>query len=394
MKFIPYSRQLIDERDNKLVLSSLSNDLITTGPFVEKFENNLKKYLKCKFSYVCSSGTAAIHLAMLSLNLKKNDIILMPAVNFIASYNMAKTMGLKVYLVDVDELNGQITPNKLLECIRKNNIKKIHALIVMFHGGYPENVKKFYDIKKKYNFFIIEDACHALGAEYKFKKNFFKIGSCKHTDISTFSLHPLKTITSGEGGIITTNNAKIAKNIRLFRSHGISRNKKIHWQYDVKKYGFNYRLSDLNCALGLSQLRKINFFLKERKKIYTKYFNEFKNFNLNLKISEYSKSIKPSYHLFMINILFDKLKTNKNHFMKYLLNHKIITQQHYIPIYKFSIYNEKKKLYPASEKYINNSVSIPIYVGLDEKKQEKIIKIIKSYFLNNKKIRRLLFTNI
>ena len=228
MKFIPYSRQLIDERDNKLVLSSLSNDLITTGPFVEKFENNLKKYLKCKFSYVCSSGTAAIHLAMLSLNLKKNDIILMPAVNFIASYNMAKTMGLKVYLVDVDELNGQITPNKLLECIRKNNIKKIHALIVMFHGGYPENVKKFYDIKKKYNFFIIEDACHALGAEYKFKKNFFKIGSCKHTDISTFSLHPLKTITSGEGGIITTNNAKIAKNIRLFRSHGISRNKKIH----------------------------------------------------------------------------------------------------------------------------------------------------------------------
>ncbi len=385
MKYIPYSRQLIDKKDSKLVLSSLSNDLITTGPFVEKFESNLKKYLKCKFSYVCSSGTAAIHLAMLSLNLKKNDIILMPAVNFIASYNMAKTMGLKVYLVDVDELNGQITPNKILECIEKNNLKKINALIVMFHGGYPENVKKFYDIKQKYKFFIIEDACHALGAEYKFKKNFFKIGSCKHADISTFSLHPLKTITSGEGGIITTNNSKIAKNIKLFRSHGISRNKKIHWLYDIKKHGFNYRLSDLNCALGLSQLRKINFFLKKRKKIYTKYLNELKKLHLNLKIPEYSKSIKPSYHLFIINILFDKFNMNKDHFMKYLLNHKIITQQHYIPIYKFSIYNEKKKSFPASEKYINNSVSIPIYVGLDKKKQEKIIKIIKRYFINKKK---------
>jgi len=382
MKYIPYSRQLIDKKDSKLVLSSLSNDLITTGPFVEKFENNLKKYLKCKFSYVCSSGTAAIHLAMLSLNLKKNDIILMPAINFIASYNMAKTMGLKVYLVDVDELNGQITPNKILECIEKNNLKKINALIVMFHGGYPENIKKFYDIKQKYKFFIIEDACHALGAEYKFKKNFFKIGSCKHADISTFSLHPLKTITSGEGGIITTNNSKIAKNIKLFRSHGISRNKKIHWLYDIKKHGFNYRLSDLNCALGLSQLRKINFFLKKRKKIYTKYLNELKKLHLNLKIPEYSKSIKPSYHLFTINILFDKFNMNKDHFMKYLLNNKIITQQHYIPIYKFSIYNEKKKSFPASEKYINNSVSIPIYVGLDKKKQERIIKIIKRYFIN------------
>ncbi|WP_435166664.1 aminotransferase class I/II-fold pyridoxal phosphate-dependent enzyme [Candidatus Pelagibacter bacterium nBUS_28] len=385
MKYIPYSRQLIDKKDSKLVLSSLSNDLITTGPFVEKFENNLKKYLKCKFSYVCSSGTAAIHLAMLSLNLKKNDIILMPAINFIASYNMAKTMGLKVYLVDVDELNGQITPNKILECIEKNNLKKINALIVMFHGGYPENIKKFYDIKQKYKFFIIEDACHALGAEYKFKKNFFKIGSCKHADISTFSLHPLKTITSGEGGIITTNNSKIAKNIKLFRSHGISRNKKIHWLYDIKKHGFNYRLSDLNCALGLSQLRKINFFLKKRKKIYTKYLNELKKLHLNLKIPEYSKSIKPSYHLFTINILFDKFNMNKDHFMKYLLNNKIITQQHYIPIYKFSIYNEKKKSFPASEKYINNSVSIPIYVGLDKKKQERIIKIIKRYFINKKK---------
>jgi len=260
MKFIPYGKQFIDKKDKKLVLDSLSNDLITTGPYVERFEKELKKYFGSKHSYVCSSGTAAIHLAMMSLNLKKNDIILMPTINFIASYNMAKIMQLKVYLVDVNEYTGQVTPNKVLECIEQNKLKNIKALITMYHGGYPEYSKEFYDIKRKYNFFIIEDSCHALGAEYKYKNKLFKVGSCKHSDVSTFSMHPVKTITSGEGGIITTNNTKIAKNIALFRSHGIFKNKKKYWEYDILKYGFNYRLSDINCALGLSQLKKINFF--------------------------------------------------------------------------------------------------------------------------------------
>ena len=169
MKFITYGKQYIDNNDKKSVLNSLSNDLITTGPLVERFENRLKKYFDCKHSFVCSSGTAAIHLAMLSVGLKKNDIILMPAINFVASYNIAKTMQLKVYLVDVDEYTGQVTPNKIIDCIKKNKLQKINALIIMYHGGYPENVKEFYEIKKKYNLFIIEDACHALGSRYNYK---------------------------------------------------------------------------------------------------------------------------------------------------------------------------------------------------------------------------------
>ena len=354
MKFIPYSRQLIDGQDRKLVSKSLHGDLITTGPIVEKFELNIKKYLSCKYSYVCSSGTAAIHLAMLSLNLKKNDVILMPSINFIASYNIANILGLKIFLVDVDELTGQITPEKVLECIKNNKLKKIHALIVMYLGGYPENIANLYSLKKRYNFFIIEDACHALGAEYKFRKKNYKVGACKHADISTFSLHPQKTITSGEGGVITTNTAKVAKNIKLYRNHGILRNKKKHWQYDVIKHGLNYRLSDLNCALGLSQLKKINHFINKRKLIYYKYYNQLKNFHHCLEIPHYSIDNKSSFHLFLININFNKLKGNKNNFIKYLHNNKIISQQHYIPI----------------------------YVGLNQSKQDKVIKIIKSYFLN------------
>ena len=380
MIYTPYGRQFIDNEDRKAVLNSLSNDLITTGPIVKKFEKELKKYLKCKFSYVCSSGTAAIHLAMLSIGLKKKDVILMPAVNFIASYNMAKTMQLKVCLVDVDEYTGQITPNKILECIKKNKLKKIKALITMFHGGYPENIKKFYDIKKKYKFFLIEDACHALGAAYKYKDKLTKVGSCKHADVSTFSMHPLKTITSGEGGVITTNNPKIAKNIELFRNHGILKNKKKYWQYDILQHGFNYRLSDINSALGLSQLKKINFFLEKRKKIYNKYLEEFKNFDQKIIFPEYSKDIKPSFHLVVINILFNKLNKKKDHFMKYLYENKIISQQHYIPIYKFSIYKEGKFNFPGSDKYFKNSVSIPIFVNLNNKEQNKVVSIIKNYF--------------
>ena len=250
----------------------------------------------------------------------------------------------------------------------------------MFHGGYPENIKKFYEIKKKYKFSIIEDACHALGSGYRYKNNFFKIGSCQHSDISTFSLHPIKTITSGEGGVVTTNNAKIANNIRLFRSHGILRKKNKHWEYDILKYGFNYRLSDINCALGLSQLKKINYFLKKRKKIYQKYLREFKNFNSNILVPKYSKNIKFSYHLFLLNVAFDKLNKNKDHFMNYLKRNGIMAQQHYIPIYKFSVYKRKSVRLPGTEKYFNNSISLPIFANLSNINQDRIIKIIKNYF--------------
>ena len=150
MKKIPYGKQFIDNQDKKFLLNSLSGDLITTGPYVRKFENKISKFFKSKYSYACSSGTSALHLAMLSIGLKPKDIILMPAINFIASYNIASIMKLKIYLVDVDENTGQITPNNVLDCIKKHKLKKIKSLILMYHGGYPENSKKFYDLKKKY----------------------------------------------------------------------------------------------------------------------------------------------------------------------------------------------------------------------------------------------------
>ena len=261
MKSVFYGRHYVDKKDIKLVSKALTKNLITTGEYVKKFEKSLKNYLKSKYILSCSSGTAAIHLALMAINLKRNDVIVMPAINFIASYNLSSYMGAKIYLADVDAVTGQMTPKTLIECIKKNNIKKIKAFITMYLGGYPENIVEFYKLKKKFNCFLIEDACHALGAKYKHKNKFFSVGSCQHSDISTFSLHPVKTITTGEGGVVSTNNLSLYKKIKYLRSHGIIRDKFFYWKYQINQIGFNYRISDINCALGLSQLKKITKFI-------------------------------------------------------------------------------------------------------------------------------------
>jgi len=309
MKIIPYGRQHINSQDIKFVSRALKEDLITTGNYVKKFENKISKFLKVNYALSCSNGTAALHLAFMAINLKKDDVVIMPAINFIASYSMAKFMNARIYLADVDSFTGQMTPKTLIDCINKYKIKKIKAVVTMYLGGYPENIIEFFKIKKKYKFFLIEDACHALGAKYFFNNTYISIGSCKHSDIATFSLHPVKTITSGEGGVVTTNNKLIYEQIVLLRSDGIKKNKKLHWKYNISRPSFNYRLSDLNCALALSQLKKIKKFINYRKKIYDFYRSHLKINQNFINMKKYSK-IMPSFHLYLLSINFKKISDN------------------------------------------------------------------------------------
>ena len=204
MSFIPYGRQSISKSDLAEVSKALKNDKITTGKIVVQFEKKLKKYLNCKYVTTCNSGTSALFLALLSIEIKKDDVIIMPSINFIASYNVAKHLNAKVYLADVNKHTGQITPKSIQDICKKFKIKKIKAIIVMYNGGSPLYADEYIKFKKKYKSYIIEDACHAFGSYYIQKNKKIMIGSCKHCDISTFSLHPLKTITTGEGGIVTT----------------------------------------------------------------------------------------------------------------------------------------------------------------------------------------------
>jgi dTDP-4-amino-4,6-dideoxygalactose transaminase len=380
MKIIPYGRQFIDNEDKRLILLSLKEDLITTGNYVKKFEKSVSNLFGSKYSISCSSGTAALHLAFLSINLKKNEIVIMPAINFIASYSMARMLNAKIFLADVDPLTGQMTPKTLLDCIKKNKLKKIKAIVTMYLGGYPENVIEFYKIKKKLNCYLIEDACHAMGARYAYKEKYLYVGSCYHSDISTFSLHPVKTITAGEGGIITTNNKDIFNKIISLRSHGIDKNKNFHWKYNISKAGFNYRLSDINCALALSQLNKISKFIDFRKSIFKFYKKNLEEKNSLINFPFFKKN-KPSYHLFLISINFLKIKSKKDKFLKFLKKNNIFCQYHYIPIYKFKLFDKKINLsfYKGAEIYYKNTISLPIFYNLSLILQRKIINKIKTF---------------
>jgi UDP-4-amino-4,6-dideoxy-L-N-acetyl-beta-L-altrosamine transaminase len=383
MKHISYGAQYIDSQDLLAVKRSLKQNLITTGPNLSKFEKKNNNFLKSKYSVACSSGTAAIHLALLSLNLKEGATVIMPSINFISAFNLCKKLKLKIFLSDVDKYTGQMTPLLMEECIKKNRLKKVDVLITMFLGGFSENIVEFYNLKKKYKYKIVEDACHAYGSSYIIKKKIYNVGECKHSDISTFSFHPLKTITTGEGGLITTNSKIYNDRLKSFRAHGIKRSSQYHWKYDVIENGLNYRISEMNCALGLSQLKKIKKFILKRKKIYNLYVKELNKDNLPIKFPDYSKNTFSSYHLAILHINFDKLKKKKDDFLKFMIKKNIMIQYHYIPIYKFKIAKKIKQKFKNSEIYYKNSISLPIHYNLSINDQKKVIKEIQ-IFLNKR----------
>jgi UDP-4-amino-4,6-dideoxy-L-N-acetyl-beta-L-altrosamine transaminase len=375
---IPYGSQFIDKKEIKEIKKSLNNNLITTGPYVEMFENNLRKKLKSKFVISCNSGTSALHLSFLAVGLKKNDNIILPGVNFIAAANMALSMGANIFFSDIDYKTGQTNPSLIEKCIKQNKLKNIKVILNMYMGGYPRNITGYFKLKNKYRCFLIEDSCHAFGASYYYKGKNYKVGSCIHSDVSTFSFHPLKTITTGEGGAVSTNSKKIANKIKEFRSHGIFRKKSKHWIYDVRQIGFNYRLSDINCAIGCSQLKKLSMIIKKREEIFFKYFKELNGFDNMVSFIEPERKTSPSYHLILLYLDFDKLKIKKDDFFEIMRKKNIMCQFHYIPSYNFTIMKNKyKKLY-GCEKYSSYVISLPIHLKLSIKEINYIISNIKN----------------
>ena len=379
MKKITYNKQYTDKKDVRAVVEALKDKLITSGNFVKLFEKKISNYLNVKHATSCINGTAGLDLAFRAIGLQSKDNIIMPAINFVASYSMAKKTGANIFLADVDPTTGQMTPNSLLDCIKKNKLKKIKAVVTMYMGGYALNILNFHKIKKKYKFYIIEDACHALGAKYQFNKEKIMIGSCRHSDICIFSFHPVKTITTGEGGMITTNNKFIAAKIQLMKNHNIVRNKK-YWDYDIKKLSVNYRLSDINCALGISQLKKINLFLRSRRDSFLRYSKEIKKISNFINIPKYDNYKNSSFHLFLVNLNLNKIRVDKNKFFEFLNQNNIFPQFHYKPLFMFSFYDKRNTdNFPGSKKYFNTTLSIPLYYNMKKSEQDYIIKKINEF---------------
>lgn len=385
MTIIPYGRQYIDNSDVAEVSKALKRNIIASGPLVDRFERKIKILTKSKFQIACNSGTSGLLMSFMSINLKKNDIVICPSINFTSTNNILKFLGSKVFLADVDPVTGQMTPENLLECIKKNNIKKIKAVVTMYLGGQPLNVEKFFQIKKQLNFILIEDACHAFGAEYKYNNRFIKIGSCKHSDICVFSLHPLKTITSGEGGVLTTNNKKIYEKCKLFRSHGIVRSEN-HYNYNVISSGLNLRLSDINCALAISQLKKIKSFLNKRKTIFQWYTQKLAKYDKFLFLPFQNTKVISSNHLYQVNLKINSLKICRDTLIQILLKKKIYTQIHYIPIYKHTNFLKlKKNFIKKADKFYDTTLSLPIFYLMNEKKVNYIVKCLSNIFNKYKK---------
>jgi len=384
---ISYGRQYIDKKDIDEVVKTLNSHWLTTGPKVELFEKKLKKKVNSKYALVVNSATSALHLSCMAMGLGQNDIVWTSTNTFVSTANAALLCGAKIDLVDINletyNISTLALEQKLLKAKRE---KKLPKVVIPVHiGGQPCDMQKIYQLSKKYKFKIIEDASHAIGSKYL--KN--SIGNCKYSDISVFSLHPVKIITTGEGGVVTTNNKKIYKKIKSLRSHGIVKkiskkspeDKKRPWMFYQTSLGLNYRMNDIQASLGISQLKKVNFFLKKRNEIAKIYNTSFKN--LPLKLPIISKKNYSSFHLYIVLVLKNKKKIKRDNLYKKLYAKGIKCNIHYIPVYKHPFYKKFKfnlKNFPNNEFYFKNAITLPIHPSITKKQIRFIINTIKKIF--------------
>ena len=379
-----YAKHHLDRDDILAVQNILKKNNLTQGEYVEKFEKSLKTYFKSKYCVALSNGTAALHLGIKSLNLKKKSRIITTPITFISTVSSILMNDHIPDFVDIDENSYTLDPNKLEHKIKKN--KKISAVIAVDYAGNPCDWNALSYLSKKYNFYLINDNCHALGAKLNGNRGY----AVSHADLVTQSYHPAKNFTTGEGGSVLTNSKILDGRIRLLRSHSMIRNSKNfkkfgQWNYLVNEVGYNYRLTDIQCALGISQLRKLDIFVKKRRDISEIYNNEFIKIS-DVKIPKKIKSNHHSYHLYPLLVNFQNLKIDRKKFFEILMKRKINLQVHYIPVYKQNFlkkfrFNDKD--FPVSEKFYSQEVSLPIYYSLKKKEQlvviRNIIQILKKY---------------
>lgn len=377
---IPYGHQSIDKSDIKAVTNVLQSDRLTQGPVVEVFEKALAEYCGTKYAVVFSSGTAGLHAAYFAAGLGKGDEFITSPLTFVATANAGLYLGADPVFCDVDEY-GNLDP----ESVKKKITRKTRLISVVDYAGNPARLDEFKMIAKKFNITLVEDACHALGATYRDKR----IGSI--SNMTVFSFHPVKTITTGEGGAVVTNDKNYFDKLILFRSHGITKdefkfkgNAPGDWYYEMQELGFNYRMTDIQAALGISQLKKISKFLDARRRIAQKYSTAFKSFYHQISIIPEMSPGKTSWHLYVV-LLKGDLVSKKYRIFRKLIKAGIGVQTHYIPVYLQPYYQAlgyKKGQCPQAEAFYNAAISLPIFVDLTSKDQKYVIKTFIS-IINN-----------
>ena len=373
--YLAYGKQKIDEDDINSVVKVLKGDYLTTGPIVSEFENSVAKYVGTKYAVAVSNGTAALHMACYAAGISEGDEVLVPAITFAASSNCVLYCGGKPVFIDIDPKSYNIDINKIKEKITS----KTKAIIPVDFAGQSVDMDLILKIAEEYNLIVIEDAAHALGSEYKNEK----VGSKAH--MTEFSFHPVKPITTGEGGVVVTNSKELYEKMILFRSHGITRNSELMtenqgpWYYEQIDLGYNYRLTDIQSALGLSQIKKLDDFILKRREIVNKYNEAFKELKeiVTPFENEYSKS---GHHIYVLLLNLDKLKCGRKEIFEALQAENIGVNVHYLPVYLHPYYKKlgyKKGECPVAEDIYNRMITIPLFPSMTDKDIKDVIEAVK-----------------
>ena len=379
---IPYGRQDISEQDISAVLDVLKSDFLTQGPQVPTFEKRIIDFTGSKFALAMNSATSALHVACIALGVKEGDIVWTSPITFVASANCALYCGAKVDFVDIDEQSYNLCPAKLEEkLIQAEKVGTLPKVVIPVHlTGQSCEMDKIFDLSKRFGFKIIEDASHAIGGRYKGKA----IGDCSYSDITIFSFHPVKIITTAEGGMATTNNADLAHKMELLRSHGITRNQTyMHnqshgpWYYEQIDLGFNYRMTELQAALGISQMNRLEEFVAKRHEL-AEFYN--KNLaSLPLKLPYQHPDNYSAFHLYVICLKLKEIKKSHKEVFEALREMGIGVNLHYIPVYQqpyFSQMGFKKGYCVQAERYYSEAISIPMYSLMTESQVKTVASVL------------------
>lgn len=390
---IPYARQDIIQEDIDAVKEVLESDWLTQGPMVERFESAVCNYTKAKYASAVNSATSALHIACLALGVKEGDWVWTSPNTFVSSANCAIYCGAKVDFIDIDPKTYNISVSQLEEKLKKAKIKNMlpKVVIPVHFAGQPCEMLEIYKLSKIYNFRIIEDASHAIGASYSQldengkELSSTKVGSCEHSDITIFSFHPVKIITTGEGGMAITNHKDINAHIKLLRSHGVTKEeeKMTHkadgpWYYQQIELGFNYRMNDIQAALGYQQMKRLDNYIMLRHKIAKYYDTAFVDFPINKPLQLHNTY--SAYHLYVITLNKKYNKEEHNEIFRQMHNKGIGIHLHYIPVHTQPFYKKmgfKLGDYPIAEDYYKRAISLPMYPNLNLEDQDLVIKGLK-----------------
>jgi len=372
MKLIPYGHQGINEEDIEEVVKVLKSDWITTGPKIDEFEKDLCGYIGCNHAVAVNSGTSALDIAVQALNLPRGSEVITTPFTFVATSNALLYNNVRPVFADITRETRNINPEE----IRRKITEKTKAILYVDYAGHPCDIQEIKEIAEKWDLFLIEDACHALGAEYKGKK----VGN--FAEMTVFSFHPVKHITTGEGGAVVTNKRNFPEKLKMLRNHGIDKSaleksgSKAGWAYDLKFLGRNYRITDFQAALGISQLKRLDEFIKRRGEIAEMYNEAFEDVP-EIETPIFKPFVKPAWHIYTVLLK----GINRDEFFKKMREGNVGVNVHYIPIYRFSYYqkhfNINPKNFSATEEVFSKIITLPLFPKMEDEEVLYVIDAVK-----------------